>query len=86
MSEANTGLPIEIERIEVDERTAQSVYQAGYSRITVKSIVEGTHEPIIDRETWDRVQKRIEGPGHHVQRKLIVSNSWHNRASWIDQP
>ena len=32
-------------------------------------VVEGTHEPIIDRETWDRVQKRIEGPGHHVQRK-----------------
>ncbi|MHB8962236.1 MAG: recombinase family protein [Saccharofermentanales bacterium] len=32
-------------------------------------VVEGTHEPIIDRETWDRVQKRINGPGHHVQRK-----------------
>ena len=38
MNEANTGLPIEIERIEVDANTVQSVYQAGYSRITVKSI------------------------------------------------
>ena len=34
MNEANTGLPIEIERIEVDANTVQSVYQAVYSRIT----------------------------------------------------
>jgi hypothetical protein len=66
MNEANTGLPIEIERIEVDANTVQSVYQAGYSRIT-------------------EVQKRVEGPGYHVQRKLIVSNSWHNRTNWTDQ-
>lgn len=31
--------------------------------------VEGTHEPIIDRELWDRVQKRLNSKGHHVQRK-----------------
>ena len=35
MNEANASLPIEIERIEVDANTVQSVYQAGlYSRIT----------------------------------------------------
>ncbi len=33
-------------------------------------VVEGTHEPIIDRELWDRVQKRIEG-GHYVKRRLV---------------
>lgn len=32
-------------------------------------IVEGTHEPIIDRELWDRAQKRLTSKGHHVQRK-----------------
>jgi site-specific DNA recombinase len=32
-------------------------------------IVEGTHEPIIDCETWDRVQKRLLSKGHRVQRK-----------------
>jgi len=31
--------------------------------------VEGTHEPIIDRELWDRAQKRLDSKGHHVQRK-----------------
>ncbi len=38
MHEVNPSLPIEIERNEIDERTVESVYQAGYSRITVKSI------------------------------------------------
>ncbi len=38
MSEANTRPPIEIERNEIDERTVQSVYQAGYGCISVKSI------------------------------------------------
>ena len=38
MNEVFSSLPIEIERNEIDERTVQSVYQAGYSRITVKSI------------------------------------------------
>lgn len=31
--------------------------------------VEGTHEPIVDRELWDRVQKRLNSKGHRVQRK-----------------
>ena len=39
MNEANTGLPIEIERIEVDANTVQSVYQAGYSRLTERKNV-----------------------------------------------
>ena len=39
MNEANTGLPIEIERIEVDANTVQSVYQAGYSRLTERNNV-----------------------------------------------
>ncbi len=31
--------------------------------------VESTHEPLIDRELWERVQKRINARGHRVQRK-----------------
>lgn len=31
--------------------------------------VEGTHEPIVDRELWERVQKRLNSKGHRVQRK-----------------
>lgn len=31
--------------------------------------VEGTHEPIIDRELWDRAQKRMDTKSHRVQRK-----------------
>ena len=34
MNEVFSSLPIEIEQNELDERTVQSVYQAGYSRIT----------------------------------------------------
>ncbi len=33
--------------------------------------VEGTHEPIIDRELWDRVQKRLNSKGHRVQRRHL---------------
>lgn len=31
-------------------------------------IVENTHEPIISRDIWDRVQKRFTTRGHHEQR------------------
>ncbi len=34
--------------------------------------VEGTHEPIIDRELWDRVQAL-------VAQKAKTFHSWHNR-------
>ena len=43
MSVANTSLPIEIERNEIDEHTVQSVYQAGYGCISVKSIFGTKH-------------------------------------------
>lgn len=32
-------------------------------------VVEGTHEPLIDMDTWKRVQKRIEEKGHKVHRR-----------------
>ncbi len=31
-------------------------------------IVENTHEPLIDRKTWDAVQKRLKSGGHKVKR------------------
>ncbi len=38
MAEMKNILPSEVERRGLDEHTVQSVYQAGYSVITVKSI------------------------------------------------
>ena len=32
-------------------------------------VVEGMHEPIIDRELWDRVQKRLNSKSHRVLRR-----------------
>jgi DNA invertase Pin-like site-specific DNA recombinase len=31
-------------------------------------IVEHTHDPIVDDETWDRTQKRLTCNGHHIKR------------------
>lgn len=47
MSDVRNVIPNEIERCRLDERTIQSVYQAGYSVITVKSIF-GTSESYPD--------------------------------------
>lgn len=38
MADIKTILPNEVDRRRLDKRTIQSVYQAGYSIITVKSI------------------------------------------------
>lgn len=47
MSDVRNIIPNEIERRRLDEHTIQSVYQAGYSVITVKSIF-GTGESYPD--------------------------------------
>lgn len=47
MADTKTVLSNEVERNRLDEHTVQSVYQAGYSVITVKSIF-GTGESYPD--------------------------------------
>lgn len=47
MADTKTILPNEVERHRLDEHTVQSIYQAGYSVITVKSIF-GTGESYPD--------------------------------------
>ena len=42
-SEERASCPNEIERRKLDDHTIQSVYQAGYSLITVKSVFGSNH-------------------------------------------